>query len=327
MQVDTLVTFVEVVRGGSFAAVARRRRVAPSSISRVVAALEDELGVRLFHRTTRKLTPTDAGMAYFARIEPLLAELERATSAAADTGDLRGTLRITAATGFAQANIVPLLPSFAQQHPRLSFDLLLTDAMLDLVADRIDLAIRIGALPDSSLVAHRLCDVQYVCCASPAYWRRRGLPAHPQELARHDVLRYPIAAAGPRWRFSLRDGGQGVDQRGDQPVDVRVEGRVVAANAAALRDLATAGMGVVLLPRWNVADELRRGALVAALEDWRATVSEESAAAWLVYPSRRHVPTKVRAFVAFLKDAFRTGPPGETRAISRALAPLSSVNS
>src|SRR5512147_2899203 len=162
MDTGLMKTFVAAVRKGSFAGVARQRGVAPSSVSRAVAALEEALGVRLLQRTTRRLAMTEAGQRYLERVEPLLEELEAAESVAAGGGETpRGTLRITAPLTFAQLLLVPSLPRFAEQHPGLSFELVLTDALVDLVAERIDVGIRLGRIQDSSMVASRLCHMRY----------------------------------------------------------------------------------------------------------------------------------------------------------------------
>jgi DNA-binding transcriptional LysR family regulator len=303
MDLAGLQTFLAVMRRGSFAAVARELEVDPSSVSRAIIALEARLGVRLFQRTTRRLAPTEAALAYAAQVEPLIAQLEAAAQVASDRGDAaRGALRITAPVMFAQGNLLPLLPGLAQRHPGLSFELLLSDQVLDLVDARIDVALRLGRLADSSLIAHRLCDMVYVAAAAPSYLRARGTPQVPTDLAAHDCLRYPVAGHGARWRF----------QRGTQPPEeVAINGRVVAANGVALRACAVAGMGIVLLPRWGLADELRRGALVQVLDGYRASVSALDGAAWLVYPSRSYVPAKVRVFVDHVRAAFRAGAPAE----------------
>ncbi len=303
MEIESLRIFVEVMRRGSFAAVATRQNLDPSSVSRTIAALERELGARLFHRTTRRLAPTEAALAYHERVGPMIDELERAALAVNDSGDTpRGTVRLTAPVGFAQDNLVPLLPELARRYPELRFELLLDDAFVDLVEERIDLALRLGTLPESSLIAHRLCDMAYVVCASPEYLRRRGRPRTPADLERHDGLCYPIPRVAPVWRFRKDDG----------PIqEVRVRGRVVARNGAALRQCAVAGMGVLLLTRFTLAEELRAGALVPLLTDWQATLSEFGAAAWMVYPSRSYLPRKVRAVADFLKEKFKQGAPAE----------------
>lgn len=294
--------FVAVVRAGSLAGVARDRGASPSSVSRAIAALERRIGARLLQRTTRRLAPTEAGQRYFERIEPLLEELEAAEALAAGGGQVpRGTLRITAPLTFAQLSLVPALPRFAERYPQLSFELVLTDALVDYIAERIDVGIRLGRIPDSSMVATRLCRMPYALCASPAYLRWRGTPRRPPDLSKHDVVRFPLAGVGAAWRF----------RRGRRVVQVPVSSRLSAANGVALRIAAEAGMGITLLPRWNVARQLEEGTLVELLPEWTATASEFDGAAWLLYPSRAFLPAKVRAFVDWVKDEFRDGPPLE----------------
>ncbi len=303
MDLATLQTFVEVMQRGSFAAVARAHNVDPSSVSRTIAGLEARLAVRLFQRTTRHLAPTEAALAYLEQVEPLVAQLERAGQVAADRGHAaRGTVRITAAVAFAQQNLIPLLPELSRRHPELGFELVLTDRFVDLVDERIDLAIRLGRLAESSLIAHRLCDMIHVVAASPEYLRRHGRPRTPSELEHHECLRYPVPGHGPRWRFRSASGGV---------TEVPVRGRVVATSGIALGQCAAAGMGVVLLPRWTVAAELRAGTLVPLLLDHEATPSEFDAAAWMLYPSRSYLPRKVRVLADFLKARFAHGAPAE----------------
>jgi DNA-binding transcriptional LysR family regulator len=303
MEIASLRTFVEVMRRRSFTSVARVLDVAPSSVSRVIAGLESELGVRLFQRTTRTLSPTEAALAYFERVEPMVVELERAASVAADSGDApRGLLRVTAAASFAQVNLVPLLPEFSRRYPELRFELVLADTFLDLVAERVDLAIRLGRLAESSLIAQRLSDIVYVVGASPDYLRKRGRPKSPRDLERHDCLRYPIPGYGARWRFRKGDG---------EPFEVPISGRIVANDGEALVRCAAAGMGIVMLPRWLMADALRKETLVELFPDHQATASEFDLAVWMLYPSRSHLPRKVRVFADFLKEKFRAGPPAE----------------
>lgn len=303
MEIATLRTFVDVMQRGSFAAVARERNVDPSSISRTIGSLESHLGVRLFQRTTRRLSPTEAALAYFEQIEPLVDQLERAGLIAVDRGATpRGTLRITASNAFAQANLVPLLPELSRRYPELSFDLILSEKLLDLVEERIDLAIRLGRLADSSLIAHRLCDMVYVVAASPGYLRRRGRPTTPDQLEHHDCLPYPIPGYAPRWRFRARGG---------MITEVPVRGRLTVANGVALRQCAVGDMGVLVLPRWNLADELRRGSLVELFTDYDVTASEFDLAAWMIYPSRSYLPLKVRVVADYLKEKFARGVPAE----------------
>ena len=308
MDVTTLRCFVDVVRRGSFAGAARDRGVDPSHVSRTVAALEAELGVRLFQRTTRRLALTEAGAVYLDRIAPLVDELERARLQAIDAGRLvHGTLRVAAPVSFALLNVVPLLPEFTRRHPQLAIDLVLTDATLDLVAERIDVAIRLGDVRDGRLVARRLTTMHFRPVASPGYLARRGHPATPEALADHDCLLLDVAGFGDRWRFRGPDG---------RTVTVHAAGPVRSSNALALKTCALADMGILVQARWIVGGELRTGALVDVFPDHEVTAADGDlafggAAAWLVHPSRSYVPLKVQRFADHLQHAFALGPPGD----------------
>jgi len=297
MDLSALQAFVDVIRRGSFAAVARDRGTAPSSISRTIAGLERELSVRLFQRSTRKLVLTAAGQRFFARIGPLVDELEAAASMAADeTEQVTGRLRITAPVTFGQVALVPLLPELARLHPALSFDLLLTDATIDLAAERVDVALRLGTPDDSLLVATRLFAMRYVVCASPVYLAAASTPARPADLADHDGVLLAGPAFPARWQFR--------DRRG------RITGatprpRLAISNVLALCDCAAAGMGITCVPFWAAARYLRDGSLVTLFAGHEVTTTSFAAAAWLMYPSRSYLPLKVRRFVDFVAPRLR----------------------
>lgn len=289
MELETLKTFVLVFRKKSFAAAARELGVAPSSVSRTVATLEDELGLRLFQRTTRKLSATEAGTIYHDRVAPLIDELERAKAMAADVSDApSGRLRIASSVIFAQRFVVPLLPGLTQEYPKLSFELILDNTHQDLVAEGIDMAIRVGKLPDSSLVARKLVPMDRRLVAAPAYLAQHGTPQTPQDLSEHDGLLLPHEGYAATWRF--RDSEGRVEK-------VNMQSRCTVGNGDALLYCARAGMGMALLPRWLVTEDLASGQLIDLFSDLEATQTEFDAALWLVYPSREYVPLKVRVFV------------------------------
>lgn len=301
MDIALLQIFVEVMRRGSFASVAHDRNVGPSSISRAIAALEQELGVRLFQRTTRRLEPTEAGMIYLARVESVVEELEQARVMAADMSKRpRGTLRVTAPVTFAQLHLAPLFPELSKEYPDLCFEMLLTDQMVDLFAERIDLAIRLGPLSDSTLIANRLCSTEYRICASPGYLEWHGAPKTPEALSDHNCLLFPLPGFRSRWRFRDRHGSI---------TEVPVHGRWLISNSLALRQCAIGGMGITLLPTWLVGQSLRAGELTNLFPDYDVTATEFDTAAWLLYPSRAYLPLKVRVFVDFLKAKFGNDPP------------------
>jgi DNA-binding transcriptional LysR family regulator len=295
MDISVLQLFIEVFRQGSFAAVARDRDLAPSSVSRAIAGLEEELGIRLFQRTTRQLSPTEAGMNYFERIESLVEELQQATTIVTDVSSQpTGKLRVTASVSFGLKCIVPLLPEFAQLYPDLTVDLLLSDTIVDLFAERIDVAIRLGLLPDSTLIVQQLMPTHYAVCASPDYLKRSEQLKTPIDLAQHNCLLFPFAGFRSKWIFK--------DQKG-KLIEVPVFGRTVISSAIALQQCAIAGMGLALLPNWLIDEDLRAHSLVNVFSDYEVTARDFNTAAWLVYPSRAHVPLKVRVFIDFLKNS------------------------
>jgi DNA-binding transcriptional LysR family regulator len=295
MDVSVLRLFVEVMRQGSFAAVARDRNIDPSSVSRAIANLEEELGIRLFQRTTRQLSPTEAGTTYFARIEPLVEEMQQAIDVAADvSGQPKGKLRVTASVSFGLKRIVPLLPKFESLYPDLTVDLLLTDAVIDLFTERMDVAVRLGLLADATLIAQQLMRTHYSVCASPDYLQRSGQLEKPIDIERHNCLLFPLAGFRSRWIFK--------DQHGERS-EVSVHGRTLISSAIALQQCAIAGMGLALLPNWLIDEDLRTGSLINIFPDYAVTATDFSTAAWLVYPSRAYVPLKVRVFIDFLKNS------------------------
>lgn len=293
MEISVLRIFIEVMRQGSFAAVARERNIDPSSVSRSISGLEQELGVRLFQRTTRKLSPTEAGIIYFNRIEPLIEEMQRAVELITEvSGQPKGTLKVTASVSFGLKCIVPLLAEFGMLYPELSVDLLLTDSRVDLLTERVDLAIRLGQLRDSTLIAQKLMSTRYLVCASPGYLKQWGQLNQPEEITQHNCLLFPFAGFRSRWIFK--------DSQGEIS-EIPVSGRNIISNAIGLQQCAIAGMGLALLPHWLVDEDLEAGKLIKVLPNYDVTATDFDTLAWLVYPSRTYVPLKVKVFMDFLK--------------------------
>lgn len=293
-----LKTFVDVVTMGSFAAAARARDLAPSQVTRAVASVEAALGARLLHRTTRKLTLTEAGQAYFDRVQPLLAELEAAAEEVrASTASIRGTVRISASVAYGQAVLVPLLPELHARHPGLEIELLLTDAVVDLATQRIDLALRLAPTVDSALVGLSLASARYRVCASRDYLQRHGRPARPADLSACDCPRFALPGYRSQWHFRA-------DNAAVETVIVR--GWLVVSTALALHRAALDGLGPTLLPDWLVAADLAAGRLVDLFPDHEATASNFDSQIWLLYVSRKHLPRRVRAVVDFLKLRLET---------------------
>lgn len=296
MDLHTLSVFVDVVRRGSFAAVARDRDTDPSTISRAIRTLETELGVRLLQRTTRRLSLTEAGRIYFERVEPLVDELDRARHAAIDVSAApAGNLKMTASIAFGQTRLVPLLPELGRRFPDLGFELILSDANLDLVAERIDLAVRLGPRLDTGMIGTRLMDTWYRVVASPDYVKQHGAPASPAEIAERDCLLFALPAFRSHWLFK--------DERGAIE-DVPVHGRFVISSAIALREMALAGLGPALLVDWLIDNDVAGGRLVDLFPGYRVTATDFETAAWVLYPSRAYLPLKVRTVIDFLRSKF-----------------------
>ncbi|HEX2666768.1 MAG TPA: LysR substrate-binding domain-containing protein [Gammaproteobacteria bacterium] len=295
---ESLKLFAEVARRGSFATVARHHNLDPSTVSRLMAALETELGARLFQRSTRRVALTEAGELFLAKVEPLVAELEGALDEARKvSAEPAGTLRLTASVTFGQLCIVPLLPEFRRRHPGVKLDCVFTDENLDLVANRIDLAVRLAPTVEGDLVASRLMDTPYRVVASPTYLKSAPPLRSPADLAGHPCLLPPYQVFRPNWLFKDAQG---------RVTEVPVRGDVTLSTFTALRDLTVLGLGPCLLPYWLVAGLLRDGALVDLFTDYAVTATTFDAAAWLVYPSRAYLPNKVRVMVDFLKQRFAT---------------------
>jgi DNA-binding transcriptional LysR family regulator len=283
---------------GSFSAAARSLGMSQTMVTRHVDAIEDRLGARLFHRTTRRLTLTEAGQGYLQAAERILAEVDEAESAAsASVSEPRGTLRLNLPLAFGLRQAVPAIAGFAALHPALTIDIGLTDRFIDLVEEGWDLALRIGQLRDSSLVARRLAPIRTALCASPAYLVRHGMPKTLADLAAHNCLGYtlPTPAGADRWRFG-RNG----------EVEVAVSGTFRANNGDALRAAALAGIGIIYQPTFLYADDIREGRLLPVILD---RPPFQFAAAYAVYAPTRHVPAKVRRFIDFLAERWAGEPP------------------
>lgn len=294
MDISALQTFIEVMRKGSFAAVAKERNIDPSSVSRSISGLEKELGVRLFQRTTRQLSATEAGITYFHRIEPLVEEMQHAVDLVKEvSGQPKGTLRVTASVSFGLKCITPLLAEFQTLYPDLSLDLLLTDSRVDLLSERIDLAIRLGALEDSTLIVQKLISTHYLVCASPDYLKRSGQLNQPEDIVQHNCLLFPLSGFREQWLFRHNQG---------KITEIPVNGSTMISNAIGLQQCAIAGMGLALLPKWLINEDLEAGTLINVFPNYDVTATDFQTSAWLVYPSRNYVPLKVRVFIDFLKN-------------------------
>jgi DNA-binding transcriptional LysR family regulator len=293
--VNEMVVFARVVEAAGFSAAAERLGTSKSSVSAQVQRLEARMGVRLLNRTTRRLSLTEAGAACYRHCARLMAEAEAAEQAAsAFHAEPRGTLRIAAPDTFGWMHVAPALGAFTARHPGLILDLSLSSKHVDLVDERVDLAIRIGALPDSSYVTRRLAFSRLLVVAAPAYLARRAAPREPRHLAEHNCLRFAPLGWGMEWRLRGPNG----------PLRVPIGGSFVTNSGEALREAALAGLGLGLMPSWLIGDELRRAALVPVLERWAPAPAPIQA----VHPSNRLTSPKVRLFVDHLAKRFGPKP-------------------
>jgi len=290
-RLTTLSVFARVVESGGFSAAARRLGMSATMVTNHVQALEDRLGARLLNRTTRKVSLTEIGRAYYERTAQILADLDDADSmAGASQSKPRGTLRVYANTPLLRF-LAPVIAEYFALYPETAVDLTHGERMIDLVEEGYDLAIRTFPPAESSLILRRLAPWHHILCCSPAYLARHGAPKHPAELAQHNCLRYTYYPFGNDWHFSAPDGA---------PVTVRVTGNLVTTGVEAISYLALEGYGIYLGPSFLVAGDLATGRLVRLLEDFPTVEFAISA----LYPARRHLAAKLRAFVDLVAERF-----------------------
>jgi DNA-binding transcriptional LysR family regulator len=289
----SLIVFTKVASSRSFAEAARQLRLSPAAVSKHVQGVEEWVGARLLNRTTRHVSLTEAGASFYARSQRLIEDLEEARTSASQASP-SGTLRISAPVSFGVRHLGPILAKYMSAHPKVSIDLVLDDRWVDLVEEGFDVAIRIGQLADSSLVARRLAPSREVICASPTYLARRGEPRSPQELNAHDCLDYALRSTGALWRLT--------GPRGEQTV--RITPRMTATSGELLRQSALAGAGIILCPTFLVGDDLKAGTLREILPRYHPVDRNMYA----VYPSRRQLSAKVRSFVEHLATQISPEP-------------------
>ena len=290
---------VKVVDAGGFARAAEALETSTAAVSRQIAALEAHLGARLLNRTTRRLSLTDAGAEFCDRSRAILGEIAEA-EAVAGRHSLQpvGLLRITAPLSFGVSQLSRLLPAFRERHPQLRLDVDLTDRVVDLANEGVDVGLRIAQELGDTLVARRIAPVSMVVCASPVYLKKRGVPRTPAELAQHETLSFSYLWVGDDWPFTDAQGSL---------TRVRVQPSVHATNGDLLRELAVAGGGIILQPSFIVGAELARGTLVPLLTDYRTL----DLSLFAVYLSRRQLSSKVRVFIDYLVATVGEQPPWE----------------
>ncbi len=291
---DGMDEFLQVVESGGFAAAARALGVSKAHVSKQVRALEDRLGVRLLHRTTRRQALTEAGERFYRRGLQLAAELEELQAAIGEEHETpRGRLRISVAGAFAARYVAPVCAEFMAQYPLVRIELNFNSRIVDLIEEGFDLAIRYGQLEESGLVARRIAPRRLYVCAAPSYIARHGAPMQPQELRRHPCL------------IGSSDHCLSRDPDNDRLQRLRVAGRWRSNNGDALLAAGRSGLGIIQLPDFYVDDDLREGRLLPLLGDWAVG----DVGVWAVYPHRRHLPAKVRLLIEMLAETFQPQPP------------------
>lgn len=281
--------FVAVIDAGSFTGAADRLGVTKSAVSRRIADLEDDLGVRLLHRTTRRLRLTEPGERYLEYARRALSEAQAAEDAATSLQDRpRGRLRVNTPMSFGRLHVAPSVPAFLAQYPDIHVEMTMEDRTVDLVEGGYDVGIRVGVLAESSLIARRLAPSRNVVCAAAAYVERHAPVDTPRDLIEHNCLRYAYFSEANEWTFT----------RGDQREVIRVSGSYQVNNSEALREAALAGVGVVRVPLFVVGDDLRRGRLKRLLPGYEMPAQYVHA----VWPARAYLPRKVRVFIDFLRE-------------------------
>jgi DNA-binding transcriptional LysR family regulator len=290
-KLESLRAFAKVVELGSFSEAARALRLSRSAISKYIGELEDELGVQLLSRTTRRVSPTENGQAYFERVLGILVELEAADQAVTQLqATPRGLLRVNAPMSFGTLQLGPAIAEFMQLYAELKIQLVLSDENVDPLQDGLDVTLRIADLESSSLIARKIMPIARVICASPDYFQAHGVPSHPNDLRDHNCLTYGFLSTGNQWKLSGKDGDHWI-----QP-----PWTLCANNAEVLRDAAIAGRGIALVPTFIAAEALQAGRLTTCLDTYQAP----PLALYALYPPTRHLAVKVRLFIDFLVTRF-----------------------
>ncbi|MEL7503319.1 MAG: LysR family transcriptional regulator [Cyanobacteria bacterium J06554_6] len=291
---ESMRAFVQVVEAGGFAAAARQIDLSRSAVNKLVHNLENDLGVQLLHRSTRKVSPTQTGLAFYERCLAILADVDEAERAVAQLqAEPKGTLKINAPMSFGILRVAPAIATFAAQYPDLQIQLTLEDRFIDPITEGYDAVIRIAnATPAASLLTRTLAPAPRVVCAAPGYLTQRGTPTHPTELKQHDCLHYGYLATGNSWKLQQPSG---------EEISVGVNSRLCSNNGDVLKEAAVRGLGITLLPVFMIQPELSSGALQPILKDFPPTVLSIS----VLYPVNRHLSTKVQLLTTFLAEQMK----------------------
>jgi DNA-binding transcriptional LysR family regulator len=286
--------FVRVVEEGSFSAAARQLGQTPSSVSKQISQLEEELNARLFHRTTRKQSLTEAGEIYFQHARQIVTDLREAKLAVSNlTQAPSGSLYITAEPDLALTYLAPILPEFLEKHPEVNIRISMSAARIDILEKGIDLAIRMGHLEDSSLIARKITMSQSVICASPTYLKANGTPKCPEDLINHNCLSFRTAPGKKEWSF----------KKEASEINIPIKGRVNVSSLFFLRQLILEHIGVAMIPTWIIQDELKNKHLIPLLTDY--SLNPPSTPITAIFANNRHLAPKIRVFVDFLSEKLK----------------------
>jgi DNA-binding transcriptional LysR family regulator len=304
-RLSAMEAFVLVVDSGSFSGAARQLRIGQPAVSKAIAQLEEFLGVHLLLRTTHGLTPTQSGQNFYEHAKRVIESAEEAVLAARGPGaELSGCLRVSAAVTFARLHVMPLLPAFLEAHPSLDIDLFLDDRNIDLIEAGIDVALRMGALTDSSLTARRIGQRRRLVLGSPDYFSKAGVPTTPMDLVGHQAVIYDQRGGGATWVF----------RKDSAEISLTLRGRVRATAAEAIREAVLSGLGLTICSEWMFAPELKSGQVRAVLQDWTLPAID----LWAVFPTGRRASAKARAFISFMESRLFGNEEEATRAAAAA---------
>jgi len=294
-----MAVFVRVAETENFSAAARALKLTPSAVSKLIGRLEDRLGAQLLNRTTRRVSLTGEGRTFYQHCVPILSAIDEAEQAISGRhGEPRGLLKANASTAFARDHILPLIPGFLARYPEIRLQLTVSETLVNLVEEEIDVAIRIGQLPDSSLIARKLGGVRRMVVGAPSYLEKYGIPKKPDDLKDHNCLILSTGTTFNLWEF----------KGANRPRRIEVNGNFETNNAVALLNAALAGIGLIRAGDFTLASEIKAGRLVPVLADFETTTETN---VYAVYPHNRHLSPKVRVFIDMLVDAFLPVAPWE----------------
>lgn len=298
--INEMQVFARVVDAGGFSSAARSLSLSPSAVSKQITRLEDRLGVRLLTRTTRRLNLTEEGDAFYHRVKRILSDIDEAEQAVSLSKTApRGHLRVSCSVAFGEKQIAPIIPEFLDRYPEVALELMLSDGIVDLVEEGIDVAVRMGKLSNSAMVARKLGNNKRRICAAPSYVERYGVPDEPDDLHHHNCLGFTGHNNLNEWPFRYPDGRRQT---------IRAEGNFVANNGESIYDLCLEGLGIARAADFLVSDDIKEGRLIEVLSDF---IEDEPAPIHAVYPDPRHLSPKTRAFIDYLVEKFTPIPPWE----------------